>query len=84
MRVFFCSCCNEISSCPSYFCDFVDFFRFLQAVSIKHAFAKTATNICHSLQSLLNLLFLLYLLFPLHISGSSSFHQMSFLPRLRK
>ena len=75
MRVFFCSCCNEISS---YFCDFVDFFRFLQAVSIKHVFANTATNICYSLQSLLNLLFLLYLPFLLHISGSSSFHQIFF------
>ena len=81
MRVFFCSCCNEIS----YFCDFVDFFRFLQAVSITHVFAKTATNICYSLQSLLNLLFLLYLPFLLHINFLvAAVAIKSFLQRLRK
>ena len=58
----------------------VDFCRFLQAVSIKHVFAKTATKICQQFLLQLGILveFVIlticyYLLFLLYISDSSSF-----------
>ena len=61
---------------PVTFAIFADFFRFLQAISIKHIFAKIATKICEQsfytvCNSLLILLFLPYFPFFLFISDSS-------------
>ena len=67
------------------FAIFADFLRFLQAISIKHIFAKLrqiAIVVFRNFAILLEFfLFLLYLLFFLYISDSSFNF---FLPKLRK
>ena len=76
-------CCNEIS-CS--FCDFCRILRFPQAISIKHIFAKIATQICEqSLSTVCNTCWICYFCYICYFFYTFLTVRLIFLsPKLRK